>query len=147
MSKYVLDTNVYIAAGRDPTFGHALQQFTAENLPSIHLHAVVVQEILAGAVDAQRERFTNRTLITPFERRGRVLTPTYRDWRRAGEIMARLVQRRLLSPGGFTRSFPHDCVLAASCRAAGVTLISNNLRDFEVIQKVEPVEVVPPWPN
>lgn len=147
MSKYVLDTNLYITAGRDKARGKDLDRFTAEHLPSIYLHAVVVQEMLAGAIDAPKERLLNSTLIHPFERRGRIITPSYRAWRRTGEIMARLVQQGFTPPGGFARSFPNDCLLAASCREAGVTLISNNLRDYELIRKVEPVNVVPPWPN
>ena len=146
MGKYVLDTNLYITAARDPATGEALERFVSEHLPSIYLSAIVVQEMLAGAIDPAKERFTNATLIRPFERRGRVLTPSYRAWRRAGEIIARLIQRGLARPGGFARSFQNDCLLAASCQEHGAALITGNLRDFELIRKVEPVRVIPPWP-
>jgi predicted nucleic acid-binding protein len=147
VSKYVLDTNLYITAGRDKAFGEALDRFTSEKLPTIYLSAVVVQEMLAGAIDVSKERFVNATLIHPFERKGRIITPSYRSWKRVGEIIARLIQRKLASPGTFARSFQNDCLLAASCHEQGVTLITNNARDFDLIRKVEPVKVVPPWPG
>jgi predicted nucleic acid-binding protein len=144
--KFVLDTNLYISAIRDKAWGQELDRFSSENLPSIHLHAVVVQEMLAGAIDAGKERAIRAALIAPFERRRRVVTPSYATWRRTGEIMARLAQRRLITPGKLPRSLQNDCLLAASCREMGMTLITNNLRDFELIQQVEAVSVVAPWP-
>jgi len=145
--KYALDTNLYISAIRDAASGEALERFSSEHLPSLHLHAVVVQELLAGAVDVRRERAIQASLISPFERRGRIVTPSYRAWRRVGEIIARLIQRKLMQPGGFPRSFQNDCLIATSCREAGITLVTHNIRDYELIQKVEPVDVVPPWPT
>lgn len=145
--KYVLDTNLYISAIRDQAASEALDRFASENLPSIYLHAVVVQELLAGAIDVQKEQAVQSALISPFERRGRIVTPTYRSWRRTGEIIARLLQKRLLQPGAVPRSFQNDCLLATSCREAGVTLVTNNLRDFELIQQIEPVDVAAPWPG
>jgi hypothetical protein len=65
----------------------------------------LLQELLAGAIDEPREKLVLETLVEPFERRGRLITPSYASWKAAGLIMARLVQRKLLSPGGFKRSF------------------------------------------
>ena len=52
-----------------------------------------------------------------------------------------------MSPGGFARSFLNDVLLAVSCRAAGLTLVTANLADFERIRRVETFEFVPPWPT
>ncbi|MBI2361440.1 MAG: PIN domain-containing protein, partial [Deltaproteobacteria bacterium] len=140
MARYVLDANVYIAADRDPSFAEELDRFTSAYLPSIHLHGVVAQELLAGAIDRRREALVEESLVLPFERRGRLITPSFRAWKSAGRIMTQLVQRKLMSPGGFKRSFPNDCVLAASCREAGLTLITLNREDFDLIRKVHPFE-------
>lgn len=64
----------------------------------------------------------------------------------AGRIATRLVQRKLMSPGGFKRSFFNDCVLAASCRERGLTLITQNRNDFDLIRKVQPFDYTEPWP-
>jgi predicted nucleic acid-binding protein len=115
-------------------------------LPAIHLHAVVAQEMIAGAMDARRENLIHESLVKPFERRRRVVTPSFATWKRAGSIMAHLVQKKMMAPGGFSRSFVDDCLLAASCRDEGLVLITANASDFALIKRVEEVEVVGPWP-
>lgn len=147
MKRYILDTNLYIEGGRDRSFAEELSRFVALQLPFIHLHAVVAQELLAGAVDPSRARGVEERLIRPFERRGRVVTPGFGTWKRAGSIMSRLVQEKRMSPGGFGRSFVNDCLLAASCREQGFVLITKNTRDFEIIREVEDFEMREPWPG
>lgn len=107
---------------------------------------MVVQEILAGAVSETARRNAYRDLVEPFERRGRLLTPSYTAWRRSGEIIATLVDRGELSVGGIPRSFANDTLIAASCREEGVTLITENVRDFERIRIVERIVFARPWP-
>ena len=147
MRRYVLDSNLYIQADRDRNWAQELERFTSRLLPSIHLHAVVAQELLAGAIDARRVRLVQDALIGPFERRGRVVTPGFGAWKRAGMVMARLVERKWMSPGGFARSFVNDCLLATSCRENGLVLVTNNAEDFALIRRVESVEVLEPWPE
>jgi predicted nucleic acid-binding protein len=144
--RFVLDTSVFVTAARDPAFAAELERFTSAHLPRLHLSAVVAQEMLAGAVDATRERLIRRALIEPWERRGRVLTPSFGAWARAGAIMARLVQKGHLSPGGFARSFTNDCLIAASCMEHGAILVTFNRRDFDLIAKVEALGVSAPFP-
>ena len=48
MAKYVLDTNLYIAADRDAGSAEELVGFYRVALPRTYLHAVVVQELMAG---------------------------------------------------------------------------------------------------
>lgn len=147
MTKYVLDTNVFVQADRDRAWAEELATFYATFLPVTFLHAVVVQELLLGAVDARRGRALYEGYVAPFEARQRVVTPTYTSWRRSGEVVAALVQRRRLTPGGFGRSFLNDVLLAVSCREAGVVLITSNVADFSLIRAVEPVRFAPPWPQ
>ena len=146
MKRYVLDTNLYIRADRDEDWAEEMTRFVAAFLPSLYLHGVVAQEILAGAIDAKREKLIQDSLITPFARRRRLVTPTFGAWKRAGSIMAHLIQRKVMRPGAFGRSFANDCLLAASCRMQGMALITNNLNDFALIRRVEDLEVLEPWP-
>jgi len=124
-----------------------LAAFYALFVPMTFMHAVVVQELLLGAVDARRGRDLYQGYVAPFESRGRIVTPSYASWRRSGEVVAALVQRRRLSPGGFSRSFLNDVLLAVSCREAGVVLITLNAADFARIRTVEPFRFVAPWPQ
>jgi predicted nucleic acid-binding protein len=145
--RYVLDTNLYIEATRSDDGADELKRFYARYLPRVYLHSVVAQELLAGAVTPSLERATKADLIEPFEAVGRLLTPSHRAWKRAGEIVARLVRRKQISPGGFRRSFLNDCLIAASVREHGFVLVTRNTSDFDLIRSIEPVEVVPPWPS
>jgi predicted nucleic acid-binding protein len=144
--KFVLDTNIYIAAARDSDFGAALVQFARSCLPQMYLHAVVAQELIAGTIHDRAARQLERGIIGPFEKRGRLIVPTYRSWKRSGEIIAKLIRARKLTVGGVPRSFMNDAVLAASCRETGVTIITLNEGDFRRIASVEGVDFEVPWP-
>jgi len=147
VTKYVLDTNLYVEATRDSGFAGALVQFTSMFLPQIYLHAIVVQELAIGAVHESGRRQLEREVVAPFERRGRVVVPGYRAWKRSGEVIAELVDRKVLSPGGFGRSFLSDVLLAVSCREEGLVILTRNTVEFDRISKVEPVRYAQPWPS
>ena len=147
MKRYVLDTNVFVSAARDPAVAAELERFSSAHLPFIHLSAVVAQELLAGAIDPGKERLIHRALVEPWERRGRTLSPGFGAWKRAGTLMARLVQRGRLSPGGFAKSFVNDCLIAASCLEHGATLVTFNRRDFDLIREVVDLTVEDPFPS
>ncbi|HEX6751468.1 MAG TPA: type II toxin-antitoxin system VapC family toxin [Longimicrobium sp.] len=147
MRKYVVDTNLYVHAARDLAWKASFQTFVRANRPHLFLHSTVASELLAGAITPALKRDTHRNLIAPFESTGRVITPTHEAWKRAGEIVADLVRAKVFSPGGIPRSFLNDCVIAASARYSGFTLITDNARDFQIIRTVAPFEFVRAWPE
>jgi predicted nucleic acid-binding protein len=147
VKRYVVDSNLYIEAIRDSRTAPALAEFVVAYAPNLLLHAIVAQELTAGATSTRSRRQLERELLQPFERRGRLVVPTYAAWKRSGEIIAELIARGDLSVGGVPRSFPNDALIAASCREAGVTLITRNRADFDRIRKVEPVGIQAPWPR
>jgi predicted nucleic acid-binding protein len=147
VQKYVLDTNLYVRAWRDPLDRANLKAFIATAGPRIYLHSVVAAELLAGSVTATIRRQTEDTFIHPFERRKRVITPQHSAWKRAGEVLARLVKTKRAGETGVTRSFFNDCLLAVSAREEGLTVVTDNLSDFELINSVERVQFLPPWPG
>jgi predicted nucleic acid-binding protein len=109
---------------------------------------VVALELLAGVTGADLARKTEERFIRPFERRGRVFTPSHAAWKRAASALARLVGERKVSPGkGITKSLVNDCIIAASAQDRGFVLVTDNRKDFALIQRVLPLEFVPPWPG
>lgn len=147
MIRYVLDTNLYIDATRRPEHNRDLVVFFTRHTPRVYLHSVVAGELLAGAMAQGVERKTRRAFLAPLQAVGRVLTPSHDAWKRAGTILAELVRDGLLSPGGFGRSFFNDCLIAASAREHGFTLVTGNRADFERISSVEPLSFQDPWPD
>src|SRR5690606_28606611 len=103
-------------------------------------------ELLVGGVRPEVERGIRRELLGPFEAMDRVITPTPRAWKRAGEIVAALVRAGKLGPGDLRLGFLNECVLAASAREHGFVLVTRNTRDFERIATVEPMEFTAPGP-
>jgi hypothetical protein len=75
--KYVLDTNIYLRSTRDDEWNRALEAFFLAFTAEIYLHSVVALELLAGAVNPELERSTQKRFIRPFERRDRVFTPSH----------------------------------------------------------------------
>jgi predicted nucleic acid-binding protein len=147
VAKYVLDSNIYIAATRDDGWNDELETFMWSSTPFVYLHSVVAGELLTGAVSAELERRTYSAFIAPLEETRRVITPTHAAWKRAGLIVAKLIRAKRLAAGAVPRSFFNDCLIAASARDNGCTIITRNQKDFDLIRTVEQVEVVSPWPT
>jgi len=133
---YLLDTNVYIEALRDPTFGAVLGEWEQRAVARLWLSVVVVFEVLQGAATAGTAAEYERRFVEPFRRRGRLIGTDARVWRSAAAIMRHLAGKRRYADKLATRAFTCDVLIAASCRAVGATLVTANAADFEVIGEV-----------
>ncbi|MGH7647799.1 MAG: type II toxin-antitoxin system VapC family toxin, partial [Gemmatimonadaceae bacterium] len=140
------DTQLFIRAFRDAEANAALEAFHMAFAPFEYITAVVVQELRAGATRSQAGRLEAH-VFGPFERRGRMLTPSYRGWKQSGATLARLAESEGLELRTVSRGFVNDVMLAVTCREAGVTLVTDNTRDFARIARIVPCEFVAPWPS
>jgi len=81
------------------------------------------------------------TRLNHFTLAGRLITPSTRDYERAGEIIARLQSEK-----GYTikksASITNDCLIASSARSIGATLYTQNKKDFEAIQEIMSLKVI-----
>lgn len=66
--KYVLDTQLFINAFRDPAANEALQQFHRVFAPFEHLSVTVAQELRAGVRRAQDRKALERHVLKVFKR-------------------------------------------------------------------------------
>ncbi len=147
MTRFILDSNLYIEAARDSDKADDLDAFVQTSAPFLFLHAVVAQELLAGAISERSRQLARRWIIEPFERRNRLVVPDFGTWKRSGELVSELIAKKLLSPGRVPPSFRNDALLAASCRRTGLALVTRNLKDFELIARIEPFRYSEPWPR
>jgi len=145
--KYTLDTNVFIRSFRTATANQALQRFHRALAPFEHLSAVVAHELRAGAQDAEARRMLERHLITPFVKRDRLFAPTAAAWQGAGDTLAQLRAEEGVDLRRMRRGFANDVLLAVSCREAGITLVTENVKDFERIRQYVRFDFEPPWPT
>lgn len=143
--KYALDTHLFIDGLRREKEKEELKDFHAVFAPFEYLSAVVAMELRAGATPREGELLRAR-LFEPFERRGRIVVPSYKTWNRAGAVLARLAEKEHVDTV-IASSFARDVLLALSCKEAGITVVTSNARDFERIARVTPIDFVAPWPR
>lgn len=147
MRKYVLDSNCYIDAAREPIARAALEAFTAREAPRLYLSTVVAAELRAGCRSSGDRRRLEDLVLAPFVRRGRILTPSAAAWDALGLTLAQLRAEGTLDLATMPRGFAFDVLIAFSCREAGVVLVTRNARDMERIRSVFPFEFVAPFPS
>jgi predicted nucleic acid-binding protein len=147
LRRYVLDTNCFIDAARDPTFRAGFTRFCEAAAPGLLLSAVVAAELRAGVGDHKARERLEREVLGPYHRRGRILTPSARSWEALGEVLAVLGERHGLRPEQTPRSFVFDVLVAQSCREVGAVLVSRNTEDLERIAKITPFEFAAPFPT
>jgi predicted nucleic acid-binding protein len=144
--KYVLDTNCFIDAARDVQTRAAFSAFCVAVAPRLYLSAVVAAELRAGAGNVRERRSLEATVLAPYLRRDRVLTPSARSWEALGDTVSRLRETEGLRLSQAPKSFLFDILLAHSCREAGAILISRNTRDLRRIAGVFAFEYLEPNP-
>lgn len=145
--KYILDTNLYIRAFRSEAEARKLEAFYAVFIPVTWLSSIVVHELLVGGTTPATVRDIRDNIVRPLQRRRRIFTPSHGAWDVSGEAIGRMVRRTNRELRTLPKSLIHDYLLAASCREAGVTLITENLADFEEIRRYIKFEVRAPWPS
>lgn len=98
-----------------------------------HLASIVVEELYAGALDVGAIRLIERH-VGALERAGRVVTPTFQDWKEAGKLIAQITRKE---PGRKRKiqQMLNDVLLALSARRVGADLYTFNREDFELIRR------------
>ena len=111
-----------------------LKQFLASNLPRTYLLAVVFQELRAGARTDEQVEALETGIFGPFDRRSRVIRPSIGAFKESGRILAELALRDGVELSKAKGSLVNDTLIAASCREAGITLLTRD-SDYERIAR------------
>jgi predicted nucleic acid-binding protein len=146
-SKYILDTNIYIDAIREPENEDALGVFLERNTPMTFMSAVVMQELRAGAVTDTQSRALQEGIFAAFERRNRISAPSASAFKDCGRILAALFRKDGVSFRDRPRSLVNDILIAITCREGGLILITAD-DDFRIIQPfLRGFKCISPWPS
>ncbi len=145
--KYVLDTQLFINAFRDPAANEALQQFHRAYSPFEHFSVIVAQELLAGMRRPQDRKALERNVLKVFARASRTLTPSSDAWHRSGDLLSAMARQEGLEIARVSNAFANDVLLALSCREAGCVLVTDNERDFQRIRRFVQFDFTKPWPG
>ena len=140
MAKHLIDTDLYIDLIQTGITLPLLHELYDKEASGIFFSSVVAQELLAGArTPGGRKRV--EVLLGPFEKAGRVLTPTHRHWKDAGTMLAKLMSTR----PDLKAKLPallNDCLLALSARSLGATLYTRNRDDFILLRTIRSFSLV-----
>ena len=143
---FALDTSVYIRALRDAAVLAELKDFRKRAGLRIVIAGVVAMELGAGAITQQHESAVS-DMIEPYARRGLVVPVSYAACTQSGRVLAALARHERVDLARAPRSLTNDVLIAASCREAGVVLVTDNSRDFTRIQRhLRGFRFVSPWP-
>jgi predicted nucleic acid-binding protein len=145
--KYVLDTQLFINAFRDPVVNGELQQFHRAFSPFEHFSAIVAQELRAGVKRPQDRKTLERNVLKVFQRANRTITPSADAWHRSGDLLAEMARKEGLEIARVSKAFANDVLLALSCREAGCVLVTDNERDFQRIRRLVQFDFMRPWPG
>lgn len=145
--KYVLDTQLFINAFRDPVVNGELQQFHRAFSPFEHLSVIVAQELRAGVKRPQDRKTLERNVLKVFQQANRTIAPSADAWHRSGDLLADMARQEGLEIARVSKSFANDVLLALSCREAGCVLVTDNERDFQRIRRFVQFDFMKPWPG
>lgn len=134
--KYILDTNIYLYAINSEA---GEKFFTQRFFPLIfrtYLASVVIEELYAGAIDTQAIRLVER-YARALERTNRIVSPTFRDWKDAGKLVAQITRRE---PGRKSKvqQMLNDILIVLCARQIGATVCTFNREDFALIRRYKP---------
>jgi predicted nucleic acid-binding protein len=140
VAKHLLDTDLYIDLIQSGITLPLIREIYDKDTPGIYFSSVVAQELLAGARSPAARRRVE-ILYRPFERVGRVVTPSHSQWKDAGGILAKVLDDR---PDLKTKlpALVNDCLLALSARSLGASLYTRNRDDFILLQGVRSFSLV-----
>jgi predicted nucleic acid-binding protein len=136
----VFDTNIYVAALREGIDGAAFARIR-ERTPRTFLASVVSAELRAGAVD-RAGRLAVRELVEQFDRLRRIVTPDARSWNLAGDVLGD-IRRREPSLRAKVTSLWNDALIALSARQIGASVVTGNVRDFELLHRFMSFDLEP----
>jgi predicted nucleic acid-binding protein len=145
--KYVLDTQLFINAFRDPVANEVLQQFHRVFSPFEHFSVIVAQELRAGVQRAQDRKALERNVLKVFQRANRTIAPSADAWHRSGDLLAEMARHEGLEIARVSKAFANDVLLALSCREAGCVLVTDNEWDFQRIRRFVQFDFIKPWPG
>lgn len=133
-ARFLFDTNVYITVLRDENFAQAFRPRYIRDIPRTHFSSVVIQELIAGA-RTFRQRRQAAALYEPFERAGRIVTPSHSVWKEAGTVVVTLAEKTPQWRDKLARGLLNDILIALSGRSLGATVVTRNGEDFRLIRQ------------
>lgn len=142
MPGILFDTSVYISSLRQGDASildlrRAARAGEKQSRP-LWLSVVVLEELLVGAIDAKsRKAFAN--LEQDFDKVGRLLIPTRRDWVLAGQVLSQIGLKHGFDQVGKARLI-NDALIGMSALSRGFVILTKNSADYQRLAEFRPCQ-------
>ena len=139
MAGTIFDTSVYINALRRRDLSvFAQTRIDAETGGSepLYLSAVVLEELYVGASDDKLKKLLAK-YEKNFENINRLLVPNQTDWRSGGQVLSHVGRKHGFETVRRAR-MTNDCLIAMTAARCGLTVITHNAADFQIIAEFRP---------
>jgi len=133
MEHPLLDTSVF----------STYKKLIDENIDSFHFSTVVLYELIASLIDESTMQ-KYQSWETAFRKTDRLITPTRTDWIIAAKSVRRLRHLKLIDKNLSSTALQNDALIAHSSFEHKCFVVTDNIRDYALLQKVMPkLEVIP----
>jgi len=132
--KYLIDSDLYIALLRSGRYHDIIADIYARETPNIFFSSVVAQELFSGVVN-EIGRKNVESIVTPFEKTGRIVTPGYAVWKETGHVLSRLRAEKPQLRSKLSHMI-NDTLIALSAKSIGASVVTLNSSDFKAIKSV-----------
>jgi len=133
MEHPLLDTSVF----------STYKKLIDENIDSFHFSTVVLYELIASLIDESTMQ-KYQSWETAFRKTDKLITPTRTDWIIAAKSVRRLRHLKLIDKNLSSTALQNDALIARSSFIHKCFVVTDNIRDYALLQKVMPkLEVIP----
>jgi predicted nucleic acid-binding protein len=133
MEHPLLDTSVF----------STYKKLIDENIDSFHFSTVVLYELIASLIDESTMQ-KYQSWETAFRKTDRLITPTRTDWIISAKSVRRLRHLKLIDKNLSSTALQNDALIARSSFMHKCFVVTDNIRDYALLQKVMPkLEVIP----
>lgn len=110
------------------------------NFDSFNFSVIVFYELIASTIDES----TLQHWQTVLNKANKLLIPTKSDWINTAKAVRRLRHLKLIDRGLAPTKLQNDALIARTANLHGCFVVTDNVRDFVMLQKVLPnLDVIP----
>lgn len=133
MERPLLDTSVF------STYKSQIHK----DLASYYFSTVVLYELIASHIDESTlQKYASWE--ADFVKSGRLITPTRTDWIASAKAVRRLRHLKLIDKNLSPTALQNDALIARSSFMHKCFVVTDNIRDYAMLQKVMPkLDVIP----
>ena len=133
MERPILDTSVF------STYKSQIDK----DIDSFYFSTVVLYELIASNIDESTlQKYESWELL--FRKTGQLITPTRTDWITTAKAVRRLRHLKLINKNLSATSLQNDALIARCASMHNCFVVTDNIRDFTLLQKVMPkLDVIP----